>query len=212
MDILERDKYVIYEGLISKDMAKIAEQYLLFQMLNFRNIEKGTKHGNVPGAHCRYVDSLMESLLLHVQPKIEKKIGVSLIPVFSYCRVYLPGTILEDHVDSSRAEYSATLTLGWKYIDKPDDFRWSLHVETPNIPKRYLVCEPGDAVIYKGMEIAHGRDRFNIAEGSYHAQVHFHYVNANGPYADTTILADVDRIHKYDGRPGIGFDFPRFKK
>jgi hypothetical protein len=211
MDVLERDKYVIYEGLISKDMAKIAEQYLLFQMLNFRNIELCNGPGNVPGAHCQYVDSLMESLLLDAQPKIEKKIGVSLIPVFSYCRVYLPGTILEDHVDSSRAEYSASLTLGWKYTDKPDDFHWSLYGYVDG-EKRYLVCEPGDAVIYKGKEIVHGRDRFNVAEGSYHAQVHFHYIDANGPYADTNILSGVGRIHKYDGRPGIGFDFPQFKK
>ena len=211
MDILEREKYVIYEGLISKDIAKIAEQYLLFQMLNYRNIESGNRPGNAPGAHCRYADTLMESLLLHVQPKIEKKIGVSLIPVFSYCRVYLPGTILRDHVDSSRSEYAATLTLGWKYTDKPDDFRWSLHGYVGD-EKRYFVCEPGDAVVYKGEKMLHGRDRFNVAEGSYHAQVHFHYVDANGPYANTTDISNVGRIHKYDGRPGIGFNLPIFKK
>lgn len=207
---MDKDKYITYEGLISKDMAKIAEQYLVFQMLNFMNIETRDGPGRVPGSHARYSDTLMESLLLHVQPKIEKKIGVSLIPVFSYCRLYLPGTILEDHVDSSRAEYSVTLTLGWKYIDKPDDFRWCLHAYVGD-EKRYLVCEPGDAIIYKGQEILHGRDRFDVKNGSYHAQVHFHYVNANGPYANA-IFPTTGTPHKYDGRPGIGFRPPTYLK
>jgi hypothetical protein len=64
-----------------------------------------------------------------------------------------------------------------------------------NGEKRYLNCEPGDAVIYKGCELEHGRDRFDVGESSYQVQVFLHYVTENGPFAEK---------YKYDGRPEIG--------
>jgi hypothetical protein len=39
--------------------------------------------------------------------------------------------------------------------------------------------EIGDAVMYLGCEVLHGRNPF---EGVYNAQVFFHYVDQNGPF------------------------------
>jgi hypothetical protein len=190
---LEKDKFVMYKGLISKDIAKIAEQHCLFQMLN--NFHPEPEYGQVPGTHSVHGDSLTESLLLYVQPQVEDITGMKLIPTYSYYRVYKPGDILKDHTDRPASEFSATVTLGFKYNNVADDYRYSLHGYVNN-EKRYFRTEPGDAVIYKGNVTVHGRDRFDVGEYSYHAQVSLHYIHADGPYA---------KEHIYDGRPGIGY-------
>ena len=187
----EQDKYIIARELLSKETCKIAEQYCLFKMLN----DSETTDSQVPGTHAVYADSLMETLLLHTKPKIEELTGLSLIPTYTYYRVYKPGDVLPDHKDRPSCEISATVTLGIRYIGKCDDYRWCLHSYV-NGEKRYLKCDVGDAVIYKGCEIEHGRDKFDVDEYSYQVQCFLHYVKADGPFAEE---------YKYDRRPSIGF-------
>jgi hypothetical protein len=50
----------------------------------------------------------------------------------------------------------------------------------------------GDAVLYRGMEVEHWREKYT--EGQWQAQVFLHYVDADGPHAD----------QKYDGRTSLG--------
>jgi hypothetical protein len=52
----------------------------------------------------------------------------------------------------------------------------------------------GDAVLYRGMEVEHWREKYT--EGQWQAQVFLHYVDADGPHAD----------QKYDGREQLGQD------
>jgi hypothetical protein len=192
----EHDKYIIARGILPKELCKITEQYCLFEMLNNFQHEKTGLTGvvMVPGTHSVYGDSLMETLLLYTKPKIENLTGLSLIPTYTYYRVYKPGDALNDHKDRPACEISSTLTIGFKYNGKDDDYHWCLHSYV-NDEKRYFKCDVGDAVIYKGCELKHGRDKFDVDEYSYQVQVFLHYVDANGPYA---------KQYKYDGRPEIG--------
>jgi hypothetical protein len=189
---LEQEKYMIVKELLSKEVCKITELYCLFEMLNNFNPDKPT--GQVPGTHFKYGDNMTETLLLHAKPKLESVTGLKLVPTYSYHRVYKPGDILPDHQDRPSCEISATVTIGFKYNDKDDNYHWNLHGYV-NGEKCYLQCGIGDAVIYKGCELVHGRDRFEVGEYSYQVQVFLHYVDANGPYSDS---------YKYDGRPAIG--------
>jgi hypothetical protein len=188
---LDKNNYIVVRNLLSSDICKITEQYCLFEMLNnFKSVDP-----QVPGTHSIHGDSLTETLLLYLKPKIEELTNKSLIPTYSYYRVYKPGDILEDHDDRESCEISATLTIGFKYNNVSDDYRWSLHGYVGD-EKRYFKCDVGDAVIYRGIELTHGRDRFDVGEHSYQVQVFLHYVDANGPYANE---------FKYDKRPAIGF-------
>ena len=54
--------------------------------------------------------------------------------------------------------------------------------------------KPGDLAIYKGCELEHFRDVFDIQEEAWHVQGFFHYVDKNGPYKD----------FKFDKRKTIG--------
>lgn len=189
-----KDKYIRIEKIIPEDTAKLITQYALFDMLNDFNPATGGILG-VPGTHHRYSDNLTESLLIYLQPVIEKYTDKKLIPTYSFFRVYKPGDILPDHTDRPSCEISVSVTLGFKYNNVNDDYRWSLHTYVGD-EKRYLKCDTGDAIIYKGCEITHGRDKFEAGEYSYHVQVFLHYVDANGPFS---------KEYMYDKRPAIGF-------
>lgn len=106
-----------------------------------------------------------------------------LFSTYSYYRVYKSGDILPTHTDREACEYSTSITLGYRYIDKPDDYKWRLYVINDD-KKKYMDFVIGDATIYKGMEIEHGRDRFDVGEQSWQVTVFLHYVDADGPYKD----------------------------
>jgi hypothetical protein len=57
------------------------------------------------------------------------------------------------------------------------------------------VLQPGDLVIYRGCDLEHWREPFNINdENAWHVQGFFHYVDKNGPY----------KHYKYDQRTSLG--------
>ena len=68
-----------------------------------------------------------------------------------------------------------------------DGTKWPISVGDASID-----TEPGDAVIYRGVEYEHWRDEF---QGDGQAQVFLHYVDQNGPY----------KHHKFDTRPDVGY-------
>ena len=66
----------------------------------------------VPNTYSHYGDVGMESLLLAVQPKMEKLTGLKLNPTYSYVRIYKMGDILHRHKDRFSCEISTTMNLG----------------------------------------------------------------------------------------------------
>lgn len=118
-------------------------------------------------------DSMLEQML----PSIEEATGKKLLPTYSYARLYQPGEVLENHVDREPCEISATITLGF------GGEGWDLYTasDAQASEKTYFRMAVGDAVVYKGCEVHHGRDEY---QGPWQAQVFLHYVDANGPYTE----------------------------
>ena len=114
------------------------------------------------------------------KPQIEELVGKSLFPTYTYSRIYPKGEGLLPHIDRWECEYSFTLAL------KYDKENWPFYVQTSNGPIEAFL-EPGDILIYKGLENMHWRLPLTT---EFHYQGFFHYVDANGPYAHK----------KYDGR------------
>lgn len=173
--MFDENKYQPVKEILSQDIVDLITQYALIdEMINFTPEGKTQQ---VEGAHSRYADPLMESILLKLKPSIEFVSGKTLIPTYSYYRVYRPGQDLKPHVDRESCEISATVSFGRNY--QGQDYSWPMFVEgTP------VHLEPGDAIIYKGCEAEHWREAFNAPQFSYHIQGFFHYVDANGPYKD----------------------------
>lgn len=176
----ERDGYVVTRKVFDQQSLDVYATYalMLAPKCFVRREEKA-------GLRDRYGDTLMESLLLHLQPTMEQLTGLTLLPTYSFLRIYETGAVLTRHTDRRACEISASVTLGY---DAPE--LWPLWLETHEEP-RSITLHAGDMLVYKGRELPHWRERF---DGNYWIQVFFHYVDANGPLAS----------YKFDGRDGLG--------
>ena len=187
----KEDGYVHIKQVLPIEICKLVTQYALFERMNDVNgkyLECATQQ--VPNTHAVYSDSLMESFLVLLKPLVEEHSELSLIPTYSYYRIYKPGDILDPHKDRPSCEISMTLTLDYMYSGVDEDYKWPLIMNNKSI-----VIESGDAVLYRGCVHEHERKKLDVGENSFHVQVFLHYVDANGPYAEQ---------YKYDGRPSIG--------
>jgi hypothetical protein len=179
----ETDKYVYVNQALQPNLTTIARNYTIFdESINYR--DEG-EEGQVPGAHSKYGDPFMESLLLYLQPLMEKSTGLTLLPTYSYYRVYRKGNDLKPHVDRPACEISASLCLG--YTD--ESVQWPLYVED-----KPFIMNPGDLIVYRGMELNHYRYPLECDYSWSQSQVFLHYVNANGPHAS----------YVFDGRKSLG--------
>jgi hypothetical protein len=186
----EQKKYTVLEKLIPTDLCRVATKYALIKESIDFEPETGSA-AQVENAHSVYGDTLMETLLHFCKPHIENAVGLQLCPTYTYYRVYRPGMKLDKHRDRPSCEISSTICLGYNYLQKSPEYRWGMYVE-PNI---LTGQNPGDAIIYRGCEIDHWRDRFDAGIGSYQVQAFFHYININGPFYPE---------YAYDKRSGLG--------
>jgi len=154
----------------------------------------------VPNTYSIYADPAMETLMMKVLPVMQKETNLSLIPTYSYARLYKKGDILKRHKDRSSCEISTTIHLGgdpWPiFIDGTGaDTVINEHknIHKPNAPKgTKVLLEIGDMLVYSGCELEHWREPF---EGNVCGQVFLHYNHVNGPFADK---------NRFDKRPMLG--------
>jgi hypothetical protein len=181
MNTFKQYGYCVVKSAIDVDLRDFVTQYALFdEMRNFETDEQ------VAGAHAKYADPAMETLLLTLLPLMEKHTGLELFPTYSYYRVYHPGDELVAHKDRPSCEISCTLCFNYSY----DDYSWPIFMDGNSIAQ-----QPGDLVIYRGCDLLHWREKFNIAdEAAWHVQGFFHYVDKNGPFPE----------YRFDQRESIG--------
>jgi hypothetical protein len=117
---------------------------------------------------------MFETLLERMWPVIENTIEEELLPTYAYARLYSNGDILEKHTDRPACEVSVTIQLG-----RTHNYTWPIHMGV----MEYMMNE-GDAIIYKGCEIEHWRNKCDGPEGYLSGQVFLHYVRKNGQYAN----------------------------
>jgi hypothetical protein len=208
----KKNKYTVIKKAISKDFALFLYNYFLIKrqvaktlfdtkfISPFETMFGVWTDEQVPGTYSHYADIAMETLLLKLQPVMEKQTGLKLIPNYSYARIYKNGDILKRHKDRFSCEISTTLNLGgepWPiYVDPTgsdnviDEYK---NVMNPNAPKGVKVdLKPGDMLVYRGNLLEHWREPF---QGQDCAQVFLHYTNIKTPDSEKYI---------YDKRPHIG--------
>jgi alkylated DNA repair dioxygenase AlkB len=149
--------------------------------------KKTTKDEQCPLSEAIYGTVTFDNLLEGLLPHFEKHCGKKLYPTYSYARLYSPGEELKVHRDRPACEISATVTLGFS------GKQWSIYLgdQEDKSNANEIIMNVGDAVIYRGMDKYHWREKF---EGEWQAQVFLHYVDADGPYAEW----------KYDKRESLG--------
>ena len=213
----KKNHFLVIKEAISKDVANFVYNYFLmkrqvtktlndFRYISPYNEDHGTwKDQQIPNTYSHYADIAMETLLLYVQPKMEKLTGMKLNPTYSYARIYKMGDVLKRHKDRFSCEISTTMNLGgdeWpiylenkKNVGNSDDIDpetgTNYQVSTDNKGTQ-IILKPGDMLVYKGEILEHWREAFI---GKDCAQVFLHYNNQFSPGADDNM---------FDQRPHLG--------
>lgn len=102
--------------------------------------------------------------------EVSNILGETVLPTYTYARIYRTNDDLKKHTDRDSCEISLTLHL---FGDKP----WPIWIETPEGKSKCLILEPGDAMIYLGCVAPHWRDKY---VGKEYAQFFLHYVRSRG--------------------------------
>ena len=134
-----------YENLIAKSFEECVRAY---------NFQPGLTQN--PVVSCKSIDIYMEYLtsIIHreyLTSIIEKETDLKLIPTYCYARKYFQGSILNSHTDRNASEISISYC-----ISGPE---WEM-----NMGDSILTTKIGNAVIYKGCEIPHGRSKPSSGE------------------------------------------------
>lgn len=208
--IFEKNNFLIIKEAIDPKIANFIYNYFLIKrqvartMFDVKYISPFTTEfgiwndDQVPNTYSHYADIVMETLLLAVQPIMEKQTGLKLIPTYSYARIYKKGDILHRHKDRFSCEISTTLNLGgdeWPIFIEKDPKKGFLKdgkYITENTKGIKVLLNPGDMLVYKGNICEHWREAF---EGEDCAQVFLHYNNE-------ATKGSSDNI--FDGRPHLG--------
>ena len=130
-----------------------------------------------------------DSLMLMLLPKVSNITGITLLPCYSYARMYYPGAVMHRHTDRPSCEISITLTLGVK-----GDI-WPIYIEGYDNKTNELFLAPRSMLVYRGTELPHWRNE-QSSRTKVQYQVFCHYVDAKGPY----------NFHVFDGRPVLGIE------
>jgi len=180
--LFEENGYVILKQFVPRLMCDYISE-------NIRVLEASSyfDYGDpqVEKAFSAAAPVLTETLLDVMTSILSQTINCELYPTYSYLRIYMKGAELERHTDRPSCEVSATLPLSY---DAPTI--WPLYIESGN-KVIGVELEPGDALLYKGIEVPHWREAF---EGERQVQVFLHYVKKNGKYSE----------FKFDKRDHLG--------
>jgi len=163
---LVENNYIILHDFISKERAS----ELSFEFSKYckeNNIEGDPQ---APNSFSTYNYTPFLELLCEKTPEISKSIGETVLPTYSYARIYKNGSVLERHVDRDACEISLTLHLH-------GDSSWPIWIETPSGKEVSVNLNPGDAMVYLGKTAPHWREEYG---GEYYTQVFLHYVRSRG--------------------------------
>jgi len=181
-DSFEKNGFVVLSNVLPQEQC----DSLVKHMFDLYLEGKLVKDDQCPLSDSVYGDPIFDDLLQKFAKPIGDHLGKTLLPTYTYCRIYRTGEVLKKHKDRPACEVSATMTLGFdaKHL-------WKIYFdEQKEIP---VDLQTGEMAVYAGCDILHWRPAF---KGNWHVQVFFHYVDANGPHAD----------HAVDGRSAFGID------
>jgi hypothetical protein len=187
---LDEKKYKVIKNFIPKQQAKLLGK----EFIKYCNGNEVLDDVQVMGSQSvhNYIPFL--EVLTQKVNEVSDLVGETVLPTYCYSRVYRNGNILENHVDRPSCEISLTIHLF-------GDSDWPIYIGEEE--KEYITLKPGDAVLYLGNEVHHGREKF---EGNEYVQCFLHYVRSRGNHSDNYFdnkntsksLIESDYIKVYD--------------
>jgi hypothetical protein len=151
----------------------------------------------------------LTTFLWGLTPIIGELTGADVLPSYDYFRIYRKDDICRVHSDRPSCEHSVSLTLAYS-----DDVPWPLEVgsvrvtgEDPCVddfgdePFSGIAMQPGDAVLYRGIELRHGRTMPN--PNAWSAHLFLFWVERDGEFAqhafdEQRLRSELKRVAKLD--------------
>lgn len=162
-------------GIKEKRYIKIPN-FFTKEELDFLQIytKKIIKDGNFIDGQCKielnYLQNLVFASFHESKTKLVEEISkLNLLPTYNFARIYTHHADLSLHKDKPTCEISVTASIDSCGTD------WPITMDEEPIS-----LKPGEACLYLGCEVEHGRDYF---KGLYAPQVFFHWVDKFGPFA-----------------------------
>jgi hypothetical protein len=140
----------------------------------------------------------LTTFLWGLTPIMGELTGADLLPSYDYFRIYRKDDICRVHSDRPSCEHSVSLTLVYS-----DDLPWPLQIGSTRVtgedpcaedfgdePFSAIEMQPGDAVLYRGTDLRHGRTQPNPNRWSAH--LFLFWVERGGEFAQHAF--DVQRV------------------
>jgi len=163
-----KETYEIVRNFIpvdrSKDLSEKFKEYCRREVV----------HGDlqVPNAPSVHNYLYFMELLCEKTSQLNEICGEPLFPTYCYARVYGNNDSLAPHKDRGSCDISVTVNLDCDVV-------WPIYINNNRRQKVECLLNPGDAMVYRGIEAVHWREEFNGQECT---QVFLHYVRSRGPY------------------------------
>lgn len=148
----------------------------------------------------------LTTFLWGLTPIISEITGADILPSYNYFRIYQKDDICRVHSDRPSCEHSVSLTLAYS-----DGLPWPLEVGSVPVkgegpcfddfgdePYSAVEMQPGDAVLYRGIDLRHGRTMPNPNQWSAH--LFLFWVERGGMFEQHAF--DVQRLRSELDRAG----------
>jgi len=189
------EEWCIVQGFLTRELCEILEAYtdlaISNKAMSYHTVNHYTGNGM---CHDLYGDAFCESIGVSKIPELEKYTGGDISLTYGLLRQYQNKASLSWHRDRWECEYSASVQVS--------KTAWPIHFARDGAiggqwkKNASVILQQGDAVLYRGCEIYHSRDKLK-----HHRSRHLflHYVE-KGSAADNK-----------DGRPNYGINNMKLK-
>ena len=161
--------YLHVPSFISKERANS-----LFQQLKIDSKEFTIGDKQSPLSPREYKYGPAEDFLKNSIEELSSLADHSLVPTYSYCRLYVNGDELPPHIDRIACEISVSVVLN-------KDHDWPIYIEDSSGNPQEIELEVGDALIFSGVFNTHWREKF---KGQNYSAFFLHYVREDGYNSD----------------------------
>lgn len=167
---LEQNNFLFVPSFISKERAQTLQK----QFKELEESGKYTKDEQAPNSPAIYNFKPFLELLCQKTNEVTNLIEESVLPTYTYARIYKNGEVLARHRDRPACEISLTINID-------GDAPWAIGIQKPLGEEINLDLNQGDAMLYLGCVADHWRD--TPFSGQNYSQLFLHYVRSNGPNA-----------------------------
>jgi hypothetical protein len=198
-----KDGYATVRGLVPFEVASNLFKQLEIDLAaagksfaTFTQSQPLSKHQTVEISGHLYRP--LTTFLWGLTPIMSELTGADLLPSYDYFRIYRKDDICRVHSDRPSCEHSVSLTLVYS-----DDLPWPLQIGSRRVtaedpcdedfgdePFSAIEMQPGDAVLYRGTDLRHGRTQPNPNRWSAH--LFLFWVERGGEFAQHAF--DVQRV------------------